>query len=108
MARDRSGPARKRSVPVADPILAECVFRVTARSPRSWGSVLARARDARGQSPAEQASDLAVSESALVFLSLCRLPDPGRRGADLAAVAALIGISTTVLERFLADSGAAA
>ena len=69
-----------RAVPVADPTLCECELRVTARDARARGSLLARLRVARGRLPAEQARDPGLSVSALVFLSLCHLPDPGRRG----------------------------
>jgi hypothetical protein len=90
--------------PVADALLRACIFRVTSKDARTWGHVFARLRAARGQSPAAQAAALGVSESALAFACLCRLPGAGRRSDDLAAVAALVGIDVEVLDRLLADA----
>ena len=96
----RSSPA---TAPHADPALRDSVARVTATDPRTFGFVLARLRAARRQTLAEQAVALGTTESAVTFLSVCRLPRPGRRDEDIAAVAAIVGIAVEVLRGLLGD-----
>jgi hypothetical protein len=91
-------------VPHADAMLRESAARVTARDRRLWGYLLARLRAAAGQSLAEQAAVLDVSESVLTFLAICRLPRPGHRDEDIAAIATLVGINTQVLRGLLVDT----
>ncbi|MCE9561526.1 MAG: hypothetical protein K8U57_05680 [Planctomycetes bacterium] len=99
---------RRRSVwqsrvpAVADVALRESVLRVTARDPRTFGFVLAKVRAARRWSLAVEAVALGVSESALVFLSVCRLPRADRCEEDLTAVADRMGVQAAVL-RFVLD-----
>lgn len=99
------GPRRPwaTAAPHADPALRDSAARVTATDPRTFGFVLARLRAARRQTLAEQASSLGASEDALTFLAVCRLPRPGHRDADLAAVSDLVGVEVGVLRRLLAD-----
>ena len=88
---------------VADAALRESVLRVTARDPLTFGFVLAKVRESRHWSLATQATALGVSsESALVFLSVCRLPRPGRFEEDLVTVAGRMGVRVAVL-RFVLD-----
>jgi hypothetical protein len=90
-------------VPVADAALRESVLRVTARDTRTWGFVLAKVRAARKWSLTTLAMALGVpSDSALVFLSVCRLPRAGRFEEDLVAVAERMGVPAAVL-RFVLD-----
>lgn len=91
------------TVPNADAALRASAARATARDRRTWGFVLARLRAAAGHSLAEQAAALGTTESALTFLAIGRLPRPGHRDTDLAAVSALVGIEVGVLRRLLAD-----
>ncbi len=98
-------------LPQADAALRASVLRVTARNERVWGFVLARLREARRESLAEQAAALGASENAVVFLSTFRLPRPGHHNHDLAATATAIGIEAGVLRALLRagrGSGAAA
>jgi hypothetical protein len=88
-------------VPHADAALQETVARATAKNSRVWGFVLARLRAVAGQSLVEQAAALGVSESSLTFLAVCRLPRPGHRDEDIAAVVTLVGIRTQVLHVLL-------
>ncbi|MBA4188921.1 MAG: hypothetical protein C0467_13065 [Planctomycetaceae bacterium] len=91
-------PTPARVVPSADPVLRESVARVTARKPQTWGFVLARLRVALGQTFAEQANAIGCSESALTYLSICRMPRAGRhRDLDLMATADFIAVSVVVL-----------
>ena len=86
----------------ADAALRDSVLRVTSKRPEMWGYMLAGLRAARGWSLAAQAMALGVPESAVVFLSVCRLPRPGRCDEDLETVADRMGISPAVL-RFVLD-----
>jgi len=98
MKTDRRRVLFECRVPTADAVLRESVLRVTARDPRSWGFLLAKVRAARQWSLATLAMALGVpSDSALVFLSVCRLPRPGRFEEDLATVAERMGIQPAVL-----------
>ena len=63
---------------------------------------VARLWAARRHSLAEQAVALGASESALTFLSVCRLPRAGHHIEDLATVAAIIGVPVEVLRGLLA------
>jgi hypothetical protein len=92
------------TVPHADATLREIVARVTAKDRRAWGFVLAGLRAVTGQSLEEQAAALGVSESALTFVAVCRLPRVGHRDEDLAAVSALVGIEVEVLRQLLAGA----
>ncbi|MBA4192092.1 MAG: hypothetical protein C0467_29285 [Planctomycetaceae bacterium] len=84
-------------VPTADASLRESVVRVTANRPGTWGFALAEVRACRKWSLATQAMALGVSESALVFLSVCRLPRPGCREEDVVVVANRMGIQVATL-----------
>ncbi|MBA4190579.1 MAG: hypothetical protein C0467_21540 [Planctomycetaceae bacterium] len=84
-------------VPTVDAALRESVIRVTANRPGTWGFVLAKVRASRGWSLAHQAVALGVSESTLVFLSVCRSPRPSRREEDLLGVAERMGIQAAAL-----------
>ncbi len=97
MKTDRRRLKWHNSVPKADVVLRESVMRATARDPRSWGFLLSRVRAARGWSLADQAMALGVTESALVFLSVCRLPRAGRCEEDVAAVADRMGVHAAAL-----------
>ncbi len=103
MAINRRKPKVWESrVPVVlDAALRECVVRVTAKKPGTWGFALASIRAARGWSLTGQAMALGVSESALVFLSVCRLPRLGRRDEDVATVAGRMGVPVDVLKYIL-------
>ena len=101
MLSDRRRVAWPGTAPVADPALRESALRVSAGTAWMWGSVLARLRAAGGQSPAEQAAALGITESALAYFCLCRLPRPGRGHADLAVASALAGIEIEVLHELL-------
>ena len=90
------------TVPNADAALRASAARATATDQRVWGHLLARQRAARRQTLAEQAVALGTTASAVTFLSVCRLPRPGRRDEDTAAVAAIIGIAVEVLRDLLA------
>lgn len=90
-------------VPHADAALRESAARASAKNSRVWGFVLARLRAVAGQSLAEQAAALGVSESSLTFLAVCRLPRIGHRDEDIATVVALVGIRPEVLRALLAD-----
>jgi hypothetical protein len=103
MRRERRHRATwPRGVPHADVALQETAARATAKNSRVWGFVLARLRAVAGQSLAEQVASLGTSESSLTFLAVCRLPRPGHRDEDIAAVAALVGIQAQVLRALLA------
>lgn len=101
MQSNRLRRAWSVAVPVADPALQESALRVSARTAWMWGAVLARLRAAGGQSPAEQAAALGITESALAYFCLCRLPRPDRGHADLAVASALAGIGIEVLQELL-------
>jgi hypothetical protein len=88
---------------VADDALRDSVLRATAKAPGTFGFILARLREERRLTLGEQASALGLGESALVFLSVFRLPRPAHREADLAAAATAIGIEVGVLRRLLRD-----
>lgn len=81
----------------ADVALRESVVRVMSKRPESWGFLLSEVRTMRGWSLAAQAVALGVSESALVFLSVCRSPRQGRFEEDLVAVACRMGIPAAAL-----------
>jgi hypothetical protein len=89
------------TAPVADSVLRESAFRVSARHPRMWGSVLARLRAAGGLSPMEQADALGITASALAFLSVWRLPRPGRIDEDLVEASVAAGVGVEVLRELL-------
>lgn len=104
MRSNRTRGGWDRRPPVADAALRESVLRVTARDHRTYGFALARLRAARRFTLAEQAAALGLSEPALVFLSLFRLPRPARREQDLAATSASLCIDIEVLRGLLAGA----
>jgi hypothetical protein len=67
------------------------------------GFALAGFRRARRLTPEQQAEALGISVSALALLSMCKVPRPDQREADLAAVAEHVGIGVEVLEQLLGD-----
>lgn len=84
-------------LPAADDALRNSVLRATAKDHRTFGFILARLREEQRLTLAEQAAALGVSDSALVFLSVFRLPRPAHREVELAAIATAIGIGVGVL-----------
>jgi hypothetical protein len=94
-----------------DDALRDSVLRTTSKDSRTFGFILARLREQRRLTLGEQAIALGVSESAMVFLSVFRLPCAAHREADLAETAAALGIEVGVVRGLLRDvlrEGAAA
>ena len=111
MKSNRRRAVWNRRLPVADDALRDSVLRATAKAPGTFGFILARLREDRRLTLDEQAAALGVSDSALIFLSVFKVPRAARREADLAAVATAVGIEVAVLRRLLRDElreGAAA
>ncbi len=106
MTSNRTRGGWDRQPPVADAALRDSVLRVTARDSRTYGFALARLRATRRFTLAEQAAALGLSEPALVFLSLFRLPRPTHREQDLAATSTAIGIGIEVLRGLLVGATA--
>jgi hypothetical protein len=104
--RRRRREKKDRPTPILDEQLRESMLRLGARDPMFIGFVLAGSRRARGLTPEQQAEVLGISVSALALLSMCKVPRPDQRDADLAAVAKQVGITVEVLERLLGDAGA--
>jgi hypothetical protein len=105
MKREQGSGAWGCRLPAVDPVLRDSVIRVTAKDPRTFGSVLARLREKGRLTLEEQAAALGVSGSALVFLCVFRLPRAAHREADLTAVVSAVGIGGDVLRGLLRDSG---
>src|SRR5215213_1740984 len=88
-------------LPLVDEALRDSVLRATSKDSRTFGFVLARLREERRLTLGEQAAALGASDSALVFLSVFRLPRAAHRESDLAAAATALGIEVGVLRRLL-------
>lgn len=101
MLSNRKRWAWDRQPPVADAALRDSVLRATAKDRRTFGYVLARLREERRLTPGEQAAALGVNVSALVFLSVFRLPRAAHRETDLVAASTAIGIGAETLRGLL-------
>jgi hypothetical protein len=96
--------AEKKPVPDLDAKLRASMHRLSARDAMFIGHALAQSRQARGQTLEQQAAALNLSEAVLAMLAMCKAPRPDQRAADLAAVAAHVGLNVDVLDALLLEA----
>src|SRR5437660_1492605 len=87
-----------------EPSLREGMLRLGARGRIFFGWWLARLRAARGLTVEQQAEALGLTTSAMAHLSVCRVPRPEYRAADVAKVADAVGLQAENLERVLVEA----